>query len=146
MTTIRISRQIHASKARVFSVVADIRNFSMALPHIERYEFLTEQQSGVGTRFRETRLMGKREMATELKVTEYDPDNRVRMVAENHGTVWDTIFTTDEQNGTTELTMIMDAKARRLLPRMMNRLIRGMITKAVARDMDLVKEYCESRP
>ena len=33
--------------------------------------------------------------------------------------------------------------ARKLLPRVMNPLIRGMVAKAVERDMDLVKAFCE---
>lgn len=40
--------------------------------------FLTDSEKGVGTKFRETRMMGKREAGTELEVTEYVPNERVR--------------------------------------------------------------------
>lgn len=145
MTRIHITRTIDASIDVVFHTVADIRQFSQVLPHIVRFEFLSERTSGVGTRFRETRLMNGKESVTELEVTEYVENEHVRMVADSHGTVWDTVFAVVTAEGQTVLTMTMDAKAHKLLPRLMNPLIKGMITKAVEQDMDLVKAYCENR-
>ncbi len=141
---ITIRRQILAPVELVFDTVADIRNFSQALPHVVRYEFLSEKESGLGTRFRETRLMGGKEATTELEVTEYAPNDHVRMVADSHGAVWDTTFTVGRQDDATQLTVVMDARPHQLLPRIMNTLFKPMIAKAVARDMDLVKNHCES--
>ena len=45
--------------------------------------------------------------------------------------------------GRTNLTMTMDARAHKLLPKLLNPLFRRMIAKAVERDMDLVKSACE---
>ena len=54
-------RMIDAPVEEVFNTVAHIEAFRNALPHIIDVEFLTDQQTGAGTRFRETRLMnGKR--------------------------------------------------------------------------------------
>jgi hypothetical protein len=41
--------------------------------------------------------------------------------------------------------MAMDATAYRLLPKLLNPLIRGMVQKAVEKDMDAVKSYCERK-
>jgi hypothetical protein len=57
--------------------------------------------------------------------------------------VWDTLFSVREERGQTELTMTMDAKAYQLMPKLMIPLTKGMIKKAVERDMDLVKAHCE---
>ena len=143
MTRITVTRTIDAPIDVVFKTVADIRQFSKALPHVVKFVFLSDVTSGVGTRFRETRLMKGKEATTELEVTEYVENDRVRMVADSHGTVWDTTFAVSSEGGKTTLTMTMDAKAYKLLPRLMNPLIKGMITKAVKRDMDLVKAFCE---
>ena len=143
MTRISVTRTISASIDAVFRTVADITEFSKALPHVVKYEFLSDRRSGVGTHFRETRLMNGKEATTELEVTEYVENDRVRMVADSHGTVWDTIFTVASENENTILTMTMDAKAYKLLPKLMNPLVKGMIKKAVDTDMDLVKSYCE---
>lgn len=146
MTRTVVTRTINAPIERVFSVVADIRNFSQAIPHIEKVEFLSESQLGVGTRFRETRLMKGREATVELEVTEYVTNDHVRLVSDAHGTVWDTLFTVEEADGKTTLTMVMDAKAKRLLAKLMNPMIKGMIQKAVEADLDSVKAYCEREP
>ena len=143
MNQIVVSRSIEAPIDRVFNTVSDIRNFSEALPHVLRYEFLSDVHSGVGTRFRETRLMKGKEAVTELEVTEYVPNEHVRMVADSHGTAWDTLFSVKREAGHTTLTMTMDARSYKLLPKLLNRLFKGMIMKAVERDMDMVKEYCE---
>ena len=37
----------------------------------------------------------------------------------------------------------MDARAHKLPPKLMNPLIKGMVQKAVEKDMDAVKAYCE---
>lgn len=145
MTQITLTRVIDAPLDFVFNTVADIRRFSEVVPHIVKVEFLTESKTGVGTRFRETRLMKGKEATTELEVTEYVENDRVRMVADSHGTVWDSLFTVRSENGKTSLTLIMDARAYQLLPRLMNPLVKGMIAKAVGADMDSVKTYCEDQ-
>ncbi|MFQ5843425.1 MAG: SRPBCC family protein [Planctomycetota bacterium] len=143
MIRITVTRTIASPVEVVFATAADIRRFSKALPHIVRFEFLSEVRSGVGTRFRETRLMRGKEQTTELEVTEYIQDDRIRMVADSHGTVWDTVFTVAPNEGGTTLAMTMDARAYKLFPRLLNPLVMGMIKKAVERDMDLVKAFCE---
>ena len=45
------------------------------------------------TRFRETRVMKGREASTVLEVTEYESPRRIRLVSDEGGTIWDTVFT-----------------------------------------------------
>jgi carbon monoxide dehydrogenase subunit G len=58
---ISLQRHVNAPMEVVFDAIAHIENFSQAAPHIVGVEYLSEQKRGVGTRFRETRRMGKRE-------------------------------------------------------------------------------------
>ena len=88
--------------------------------------------------------MGKREAATELEVTEYVPNNHVRLVADAGGTVWDTVFTTKPDGDAVTLTMVMDARAYKLLSKLLNPLLKGMIKKHIESDMDMVKAHCEN--
>ena len=76
-----------------------------------KFEFLSDTHTGVGTRFRETRVMKGKEQPTELEITEYIENERVRMVADSHGTVWDTVFSVALYGDGTRLTMVMDARA-----------------------------------
>ena len=139
-----VTRRIEAPVDRVFETVADIGNFSKAISRIVNVEFMSEQRLGVGTRFKETRLMNGREAVVELEVTEFVRDDHVRLVSDTHGTVWDTVFRVSDVGGATELVMTMDANAYRLLPKLMNPLIKGMIKKAIETDMDSVKTFCET--
>lgn len=144
MKSIRVSRSIAAPLERVFQTVSDVRNFRNAVPHITKVEFLTDQQVGVGTRFRETRVTKGREQTVELEVAEYIDNDRVRMISDAGGTVWDTLFTVSEDSANVTLEMQMDIKPHKFLARIMMPLIRGMVAKAVESDMDAVKVFCES--
>lgn len=145
MSRTTVTRTIDAPVNVVFRTVADINHFSDAVPHIVNVEFLSDVTSGVGARFRETRLMKGKEQTTELEVTEYEENERIRLVSDAGGTIWDTVFTVTPQNGQTELTMTMDANAYKLMAKIVNPLIMGMVASAVGKDMDAVKAYCEEQ-
>ncbi len=145
MTRTALSRTIGAPVDAVFDTVADISNYTRAVPEIVHVEFLTEQRAGAGTRFRETRTMGKREATTELEVVEFARNERVRMVSDAGGTIWDTTFTvTPADDGrSTRLDLVMEARPYRLLARVFVPLTKRMVARAVAADMDAIKKWLE---
>ena len=145
MTRTKLSRTISAPVEAVFEIVADPVNFTKAVPEIVKVEFLTDQTAGVGTRFRETRVMRGREAATELEVTEFVRNARVRLVTKAGGTVWDSVFTVTPAEGGrgTRLDLVMEARPYRLLARIFVPLMKGIVAKAVAGDLDAVKAYLE---
>ena len=146
MGRIATTRQIQAPVEQVFDVVAHVENFQQAVPEIVGIEYLSEAHKGVGTRFQETRRMGKREVTCALEVTEYEAGEHVRIVSDAGGTVWDTVFRVKANDGGTELTMAMDDRPYKLLAKLFTPLIRGMVRKAVEKDMDAVKAFCEADP
>lgn len=145
MTRTRLTRTINAPVDRVFPTVADPVNYTRAVPEITKVEFLTDQRTGVGTRFLETREMRGREAATELEVTEYVKGEHIRIVSKAGGTVWDSVFTvTPAGDGRgTRLDLVMEARPCRLLAHVLVPLTKGIVAKAVAGDMDAVKAYLE---
>lgn len=145
MVSVSITTYIDAPVEKVFSVVADIREFSKALPHVTSYEFISEIQKGLGTRFKETRTNNGKETTTELEVTEFEENERIRLVSDTHGTVWDSLFTVSYLEGQTILSLLMEAKAHKILPKIVNPLVKGLFRKAIQADMDLVKVYCEEK-
>lgn len=146
MTHTKLSRTIRAPTAAVFETVANATNYTKAVSDIVKVEFLTDQRSGVGTRFRETRVMGRRAATTELEVTEYVANERIRMVSDAGGTVWDSIFTVTpvEDGDATRLELVMEARPYRFLSRILVPLTKSIVAKAVARDMDAVKAHLEA--
>ena len=143
MTRFTTERSINAPIDLVFNTITDINNFSKSIPDVINIEFLSDVKSGVGTRFRETRLMRGKEAMTELEVTEFVENDHVRYVTDSHGTVWDTVMSVKIVDGKTDLTMIMDARPHKLMQKMMIPMIKGMVSKALEKDMDAVKIYCE---
>ena len=143
MPNVTVTRRIEAPADVVFRTVAHVEQFSQAVPGILRVEFLSEVKSGVGARFRETRMMMGREASTELEVTEYVENERVRIVSEAGGALWDTVFTVAPDGEGTALKMVMDARPQTLSARMTVPLILGTVQKAVEEDMDAVKSFCE---
>ena len=145
MSRTSMSLTIAAAPEEVFSTVADISNYTKAVPQLVRVEFLTDRKVGVGTRFRETRLMRGREATTELEVTEYVVNERVRFVSDAGGTVWDTVFTVSPagDGGGTRLDMVMNARPYRIMSRLIVPLMKGVVAKAIGADMDALKAYLE---
>lgn len=141
-TTVR--RTIDAPVDFVFRTVSEIDNYSKAIPHIVDVEFLSDVKRGVGSRFRETRLMMGREASTVLEVKEYAADERVRLVSDEGGTIWDSVFTVRSVNGGTELTLVMDARPYTFKSRILVPVMKFIIRRGLVKDMDAVKEYCES--
>jgi ribosome-associated toxin RatA of RatAB toxin-antitoxin module len=143
MTRTTVTRTIHAPADVVFRAVSDVANLPSTVPCIVSTELLSETTSGVGTRFRETRDMNGKHHTTDLDVTEYVENERVRMVADSHGTIWDTVFTVRPSGGGTNLEIAMDARAHMLVPRLLNPFMKGLFKKGLDKHIDAVKAYCE---
>ena len=146
MTQVTVARDIAAPAALVFRAVSDVAHLPETNPDILSVEFLGETREGVGTRFCETRKMGKREAVTELEITEYDSPSRVRFVTDSHGTIWDTVFTVTSKGADhCALEIRMDARPHRLLPKIMNPLFKGLFRKGIAGHLDTVARWCEQQ-
>ena len=145
MTKVRVACEIAASESRVFEVVSDIDGLPQGDPDVLRVEYLGERHAGVGTRFRDVRLVRGKELHSDLTVTELEEPTSIRMVSDTHGTVWDTRYEVRAgENGST-LTVTMEATPHAALPKVLNPLMRGMFRKGIAKHAQAVKAYCEGR-
>ena len=144
MSRTEVQRTIAAPADLVFAAVADVEHFARAVEDIERVEFVSETRAGLGTRFRETRVMRGREATVELEITEFAPPERVRFLSEAGGVQWDTVFeVTAAGDGSTRLSMVMEATPLTFMARLFMPLMKGMVRKAIASDIDAVEAYCE---
>ena len=144
MTQWKFSRTIDAPLEVVFAAISDAQNFAKNSEDIVRIEILSDTTAGVRTRFRETRRMGKREGTTDLEITELVENDHVRFVSDAGGTIWDTVFTVTAEGDQTRADVVMDARPYKLMARFVTPLIKGMVGKYMAKDMDRGKTYCES--
>jgi uncharacterized membrane protein len=143
MARIETRRTIRAPREELFDTTAHIEEYAEVIPHITKVEFLTDQRVGVGTRFKETRQMGRRSATTELEVAEYERPDRVRMVSDAGGTMWDTTFTYTSTQAGTDVHLVMDIRPHTFLARIVTPFIKGSVGKAVQADLDAVKRHFE---
>lgn len=127
----------------VFEVISNPELFKKAVPQIVDIEYLSEKRSGVGTRFRETRIMNKRKASTVLEIVDEGKNSHIQMVSEAGGTEWDSTFSTEEEEDGVELRLVMTAVPKNFLARMSVGMMRTMVGKALEKDMEAIKNYCE---
>ncbi len=135
--------QIAAPVNDVFKAISDVESFVDRSNAITRVEFLSDKRSGVGTKFRETRVMGKKEATAVLEIIECVENERIRFVSDEGGTVWDTVFRVSPSQTGTRLDLEMDAKPHKLLAKIVTPLMIGMIGKFVKKDIEELKDWCE---
>ena len=143
MSIYKATINIDAPLEEVFSTISKPSEFSNAIPHILEIEFLSEIHEGIGTKFRETRLMNKRKATTTLEVTEFVQNERIRIISIAGGTTWDSLFSVKQEGNHVNLTLEMEAKPHHFFAKIMNYFIKGMLQKALNDDLKSVKEYCE---
>ena len=145
MTSVSVNRTINAPINKVFNAISNVGNLPDTNPDIVKVEFLSDIKSGLGTKFRETRMMNGKESKTELEVTKFNENSHIRMVADSHGTIWDSVFTVKPIGELTELKLTMDAKAQKLLPKLLNPLLKSLYKKGLEKHIDAVKSFCEKQ-
>lgn len=134
---------IHAPNDLVFRTLANPRMFAQAVPEIEQIDFLTGQQEGPGTRFRETRIMNGHKVASELSITEQVDGQRLRIDSIAGGASWSTLFELSPAGANTRVEMSTTARPLGVMGRLLVPLILGLIRKALAKDLDAIRQFCE---
>lgn len=140
MGTLVVERTITAPQEKVFDAFADFRNGHKRIEAITRMEVLTEGPIRKGTRFRETRVMFKKEHTEEMEVVEYTPHSSYTLRCDSCGARYETqIRFEPATSGTTCVSMHMNWTALTFLAKLMSplgRLMMGSLKKCLAKDLD----------
>jgi hypothetical protein len=111
-----IARQPEA----VFQFITDTRNAPRVIPSVQRMEVMTVGPVGVGTRYRETRLVNGKQAQAELEVTGFEPPARyaVRNVTDAIETVYTYRFQPerDGTRGTLECAVSANGVKKLMVP------------------------------
>ena len=141
MVSLTIHKRFEAPPERVFDVCTDLRAAAERIRGIKKIEVLGNGPIGMGTRFRETRMMFKRECTEEMEIVAFDPPRSYALGCESHGCRYRTDFRVKPSGaGASELEMTFDAEPQTILAKVMGVLFRGMI-KSCLREMD--KDLCD---
>lgn len=145
---IQTTKQIQAPVAIVFDVFSDIENIDSRIKGITQVEILSDVRQGVGTRWRETRVMFGQEATEEMAISKFDVNRSYEVVASSRGMDYHSVYTFQEQDGGTLVTMTFAGKAISLTAKLMaplGYLMQGPTRKALEADMDDLKAICEQR-
>ena len=76
MAQFTIDKYIEAPREVVFDAALDLHSVAENIRGIEKLEVLTEGPIGLGTRFRETRIMFKKEATEVMEITVFERPSR----------------------------------------------------------------------
>lgn len=148
MATMTFTETIAAPRAAVFARSIDLDRWPEQISGVEKVERLTEGPFGVGTRFKETRVMMGKAATEEFEVTELVQDERYAMAAESCGTKYLSTFRfADAPGGGTLVTLEFEGTpvsvSAKIMGAVMAPMVKGMMRKAIAQDLADLKAACE---
>jgi len=148
MAHFQYSVHVNAPQDRVFQVASNIPNAANTIEGITNIEMLTEGPVGVGTAWKETRVMFGKEHSETMEITGFDPPRSYTVGSESCGALWSSTFAFTAENGGTRvdldfLTNPLSIWAR-IMAFIMTPLMRGMMKKCVGADLRDLKQVCES--
>ena len=112
MATFEMTEWVARSPMDVFQFVTDPANAPKVIPSVVRMETLTDGPVGVGTRYRETRMMDGKEQQAELEVVVFEDGSRYSFRNETQGieTVYEYDFHPEKTGTRIHLTGHVNAK------------------------------------
>ena len=129
MKPIHVEHQVAASPAMVMATATDFPNCANYISGIEKFELLTEGPVGVGTRFKETRIMFKKESTETMEITAFDPNSGYTIEAESCGSRYITEFRYAPKDGGTLMSMDMQVLPQTFLAKIMVVVFAPMMNK-----------------
>jgi len=150
MSSLSVSTHVSAPVERVFAVYTDIGKAAERIPDIVAVELLTEGPFRVGTRWRETRVMFKKQATEEMWVTSVDPPRSYTVEAESHGMRYSTRFSFVPDGAGTEVRWDFASTPQtlgtKLLSPVLDLLMKGTMKKCMLRDLEALRGVAESNP
>ena len=147
MTEITVRKHIAAPVGHVFEKATDFARAPESIKGIEKIEMLTDGPVGVGTRFRETRVLFGKEATEEMEITEFEPPRRYVLGCENHGCRYRTEFRFVPNGSGTDLEMTFGAEPLTTTAKVMSFMMRPLMKttmKHCSKDLEDLKTAVES--
>jgi uncharacterized protein YndB with AHSA1/START domain len=140
---------IEAPPETVWLYTADLDTWAKTVSAIVKVEKLTDGPVGVGTRFRETRVMFGREASEEMTIVEFAEPHRMAFDADSHGCAYHSVMRFEPHaDGHTRAIVEFNASPHTLGARVMSLLMgfmmKGSICKALEGDLADIKQACEA--
>jgi len=144
---LRLTKQVHAPRQRVFDVFVDLRSAEQYASGIIRCEVVTDGPIREGTVFRETRVVMGKQTTEELTITAFDPPAGYGFACESCGCRYVGTFTFEPNGDGTTVTVSMESQALTLLAKLLSPLgllTKGTMVKMMQQDLDDLAAACEA--
>lgn len=143
-----ISESIIINKpvGEVYEAFADVAKMSDRIPGIVKIEVTSAVKSGVGTHWKETRVMFGKEATEEMEITKATLNQSITIESDSAGTHYVTEYTFTEKDGGTEVMMSFSGQAQSLMAKVMSLmmgLMSGSMKKMLRADLTSMKESLE---
>lgn len=147
--SVTVTRIVNAPPETVWRVATDLERMPETMSAITEVEVLEGGgEFGVGTRWRETRMMMRREATEEMEVTAVEPQRRYVVEADNSGVHYVSTFTFAPVGADhTEVAMAFTGtptEPQNPIMRFMGKLGLRVVRKALERDLDDLAAAAES--
>ncbi len=146
MASLSITKHIAAPPERVFQLSTDLEHWAERISAIVRVSKLTDGPVGAGTRFRETRVVFKKESTEEMEFTAFEPGQSYSVGCESCGCRYDTRFDFVPDQGGTRVEMTLETKPLTFFAKVMSPiglLMAGSMRKMIEKDLDDLKAAAE---
>jgi carbon monoxide dehydrogenase subunit G len=149
MASIVVSTHVSAPLEKVFEVYTELEKAEERIPGITKLELLSEGPFGNGTRWRETRVMMKKEATEEMWVTGFDPPRSYTVEAQSHGMLYQTLFTFEPEGDGTKVTWTFGSTPQtlgaKLTAPIFGLFFTGMMKKCMLEDLEALRDVCEGQ-
>lgn len=149
MSAIELRVQIARPKETVFEAFTDVDSWAERIAGIVRVERPGEGPVANGTRFKETRVMFKKEHTEEMWFDDMSPPDSYTIRGESCGSKYTTTFRLSARDGGTQVDMRMDCQAVSFMAKLMKPLgvlMMGPMKKIMTKDLEDFKASIEGQP
>jgi ligand-binding SRPBCC domain-containing protein len=144
-----LSKKIEAPTSAVFSLFADFANVPGRIKTITKIEIVTPGPIGVGTRFKETRMMFGKECTEEMQITGFNPGRSYKITCQSCGAEYRTVFQFKPDGEGTRVDVDFHTRATSVWSKLLAPLgwmMSGMVKKCVNQDLEDLQQVAESVP
>lgn len=143
---IQVSCQIAAPKTKVFETFSDLENLANNVKAITNIELLSTGKIGVGSKFKETRIMFGKESSEVMEITQFEPPVHFREEAKSNGMHYISDWSFSEGEGFTTVAIDFSGKATTISGKITGlffSFFAGSMKKAFLADMEDLKRMLE---
>jgi hypothetical protein len=137
---------INAKKDEVFNAFSDLKNLANNVEAIISIELLTPGEIGIGSKFKETRVMFGKESSETMEITQFSPPDYFKEEAQSNGMHYVTEWRFIGEDNNTTVSIDFSGTPITLSARILNILfsfMAGGMKKAFLADMADLKKMLE---